>query len=220
MAEAHWPAQLEALLPSVLDRVADAMSARSLETGSAGVESHLMQTVCEELALAVATRPQLDCLVEREKRVELGARWPGVGAVDVVVRLDEEAVLIELKWGASTLYNCLWDVAKLGSALASGVASGAYLFAGAPADVWETAPGSEFFETGDWDVEYLRTRYLAYWQFWEKDVKTRPYELPSRVRTRFVSSAAGIVVGGAWEIRCAAVEPSDWKWVPWQSTLL
>jgi hypothetical protein len=100
--------------------------------------------------------------------------WPGVGPVDLsLLNADgSPAAFLELKWGAGTLYNCVWDLPKMAVALARGLAPCAYLVAGAPAAEWEGGEGSELFGSADWAASELLTRYAHLWKFWRKEVKT------------------------------------------------
>jgi hypothetical protein len=106
-------------------------------------------------------------------RVEL-THWPTVGPVDLVLPGD---IALELKWcnSGDTLLNCVWDIAKLGSAIAEGEIAQGLIVAGAPAAHWaDEAPGVELFARAVYDGDALVRRYESWWRFWCKDVLTRP----------------------------------------------
>jgi uncharacterized protein len=134
--------------------------------------------------------------------------WPGVGPVDVsILKSGTPAALLELKWGAGTLYNCVWDLTKMATAIRRGTSRSAYLLAGAPREDWAAALGSELFEGDEW---LLLRRYEKHWTFWRKDVKTRPLHLPAVVLTRSVLS---VTLANGFELRCVEVlVPTD-EWI-------
>jgi hypothetical protein len=61
--------------------------------------------------------------------------WDGVGPVDVVVCGEDSQpiVFFELKCGSGTLFNCVWDVAKMARAVQLQRTPEAFLVAAAPA---------------------------------------------------------------------------------------
>jgi ribonuclease HI len=129
--------------------------------------------------------------------------WPGVGPVDVaVIKEGELPTLFELKWGVGTLYNCVWDLAKTATAIASGRASSGYLVAGAHGGDWMSALGSELFESDEWETAELLRRYAKHWEFWRKDVKTHPLRIPDVIRTRLIAITSP---WHGWQIRCLEV---------------
>jgi hypothetical protein len=66
------------------------------------------------------------------------------------------AAILELKWGAGKLYNCVWDLPKMAVALARRLAPRAYLVAGAPAADWDGGEGGELFGSATWAASELR----------------------------------------------------------------
>jgi len=175
-------------------------------------ESH-MQAVFVEALRAACSRQAPDLVVKPNRSVKF-EEWPGVGPIDVSL-LDKEGAplaFIELKWGAGTLYNCIWDLAKMAVAVASKHCATAYLVAGAPASEWSSADGSALFAAGDWSTADLYTTYRKYWDFWRGDVKTHPVTLPATVTTGSVAVAELSVCGKPWEVRCGEVSAVDAEW--------
>jgi hypothetical protein len=133
--------------------------------------------------------------------------WPGVGPVDVALLEPDgtNRACIELKWGAGTLYNCIWDLAKMGAAVSLPLTGSAYLLAGAPQSDWERADGAECFASGTRVLFDLFERYPKHWRFWLNDVKTHPRYLPKLVCTTEVATVPFHVRGEPWTMRCTEV---------------
>jgi hypothetical protein len=137
--------------------------------------------------------------------------WRKARPVDVAITFrDAPPVLIELKCGKGTLYNCAWDAVKLALALAEGRTRGlAYLIAAAPTSDWQgEVEGSEIFTLGeDWRAEEFLERYAKHFDFWRVDVPTTgPRRLPERFHTFEFEEIEGFEVEGQpWEIHTGAV---------------
>ncbi len=137
--------------------------------------------------------------------------WPGVGPVDMTLRVPGwQPFLVELKWGAGSLYNCAWDALKLATALAEGVTvATADLIAGAPQASWEKGElGAELFaETEDWDTREFLERHAENFAYWRGEVNTRPRLVPERFSVDVAEDASFPlqIDGVEWEIRSAAV---------------
>jgi hypothetical protein len=200
---------------SPIERLRDAVKAAAAHASSHGLlaspfkERNLQDVFVKGLA-AAGTGPV------KENFSVAFEEWPGVGPVDVALLSDERLpqAFIELKCGTGTLYNCVWDVAKLAVATAHGHAPLAFLLAAAPASDWRGAQGAEFFETLVWSTwTDVLERYKKLWAFWQGDVTTRPKLLPKVIRTTAVGRVA--LVGGRepWELRCAQVQHGSTDWI-------
>lgn len=132
------------------------------------------------------------------------------GAVDLVVDSDEGPVWVELKWAKSygTLFNCVWDAAKLAGAVRAGAAVGGYLVAGAPASEWEKDhPYQGLFTFHSWEDGSIVTSFAKDWRGW---LEENPDTFPSEIVDPIQILPVGFVRGGPddWEIRVArAVAP-------------
>jgi hypothetical protein len=129
------------------------------------------------------------------------------GGVDLVVDSDDGPVWVELKWAKSygTLFNCLWDAAKLAGAVRSGAAVGGYLVAGAPASEWEKDhPYQDLFTFHSWEDGSIVTSFAKDWTGW---LEENPKTFPSEVVDPIQILPFGFVRGGPddWEIRVARV---------------
>lgn len=123
-------------------------------------------------------------------------------------------VFIELKWGAGTLYNCIWDVAKMATCIVSGQCNVAYLIAGAPVGDWQDADGAELFGSGTTALVELYERYSQHWRKWAREVKTHPAFLPQLTCRTAIASAPLRVRATEWELRVVrisrATSTSSW----------
>lgn len=144
--------------------------------------------------------------------------WTKLGRVDVVLHEAERLpIFVEVKCGAenTSLAPCSWDAVKLGTAIAGGNARAAYLLAGAPTAVWQTAArvGAEFFTDAVHETVEIRDRYRAYFAQWEKEPHI-PGRVPAALMTTAVASVGLAIAGTAWEIRASRVEGTGgwWDW--------
>ena len=168
-------------------------------------EADLQVALSERLSGSSELRRELDI---REKRDQPGA-IPGwnPGGVDIVVDSDDGDVWIELKWAKSfgTLFNCLWDAAKLAGAVRAGAAAGGYLVAGAPASEWEKDhPYHGLFNFHSWEDGAIVKDFVKDWRGWrEENQNTFPAEVVDPIQIL----PFGFVRGGPddWEIRVARV---------------
>lgn len=141
-----------------------------------------------------------------ELKVDLEG-WPNVGTVDLAVAVpDGLPVLVELKWGAGTLYNCAWDATKLALAVGERSASLALMVAGAPASDWSSgALGSELFAESAWNIAAFMERHASGFAKWRREVATRPTRLPSAFRSHLRASQVLQIYDQPWEIRMAEI---------------
>lgn len=146
------------------------------------------------------------------------ADWPGVGPVDVALVEDGRVgwAFLELKWGAGSLYNCIWDLAKMAAAVSGEKCGSAYLIAGAPAGEWAGSDGAEFFSSGTTRLVDLYERYPSHWRKWCKAVETHPRFLPHLIGRTALSAVPVSVGAEEWELRCLRVSPAvgSGKWWP------
>lgn len=178
------------------------LSAKALERLSKPITESVLK---RELRFVTEHMQEFE-LDEAERKVNL-AGWPGVGGVDIAATTEgDEIILIELKWGAGTLYNCAWDAPKLATALREGEGSRAFLVAGAPLADWHSpSPGAGLLGSAEWDSAALVDRHAAAFAKWRGDVATRPREIPDRFATKWVAEARLVVEGQEWAVRCAEV---------------
>jgi len=187
------------------------MTALSTVTGGVFRERDLERVLV--VALGEVTRP---FLVSTGHRVDFVEWQPRVGPVDVVLKAKGSAphAFIELKWGARTLYNCIWDAAKMAAAIAACHVERAFLVAGAPAAEFEVGHGREFLGDGSWHAlaDCFQAGYIPYWKKWWHEVKTRPQSLPAEFETGVVAAEAMTIAGDPWVLRASEVRVTGASW--------
>ena len=200
------------LIASALRRVAD--EGVVTETGRAPRERDFRKVFIG--ALSETAREHAPELAVGE--AEYAARmedFPGVGHVDVAVSAHSPMpdALIELKWGGGTLWNCVWDAAKLALAVRVQAGRSGFLIAGAPARAWEKPErGAELFGDSASEIEDFLEAHADLFAFWRKDILTRPRRLPTPVKTSAVARVPMAVGGEPWELRCSRVDaPGEWS---------
>jgi hypothetical protein len=200
MGASFWPgfvtrAALDAI-PDERDRVEHAllaaMRAWAEETASHGTDpAALTEGVFEKELVA-----HLGQLVDARRQVRLRptatqpaalSDWPGVGDLDVKVDLPGGAAWVELKWAksADTLHNCLWDAAKLASALREGRARHGYLLAGVPVSEFKRAGRRpRLFGRHVRGGSSLVDDHKSWWAAWEQEnSRTYPASIPTPIVT-------------------------------------
>lgn len=177
------------------------------ESGMQRVLVGALQMVLAATDLKVIPQPNFAVSLEE---------WPNVGPVDVAL-LEDGGVrwaFLELKWGRGTLYNCIWDLAKMAVAVAGGASGSAYLIAGAPAEDWAESDGAELFASGTTRLVDLFEHYPSHWKKWCREVKTHPRFLPHLIGRTQLSAVPVRVRDEEWELRCVRVSPAagSGKW--------
>ena len=202
-------------IPEKRDRI-EHLLLRALRAWAAGFEldSGDPQKI-RESAFERALVPYLAELTPTQRQINIKGvlnGWPGVGALDIQLYEDTSApIWVELKWAkrAGTLFNCLWDAAKLAQALREGSASQGYLVAGAPVAEWgKVTPYRELFRVCCHSDERLVTNHIRDWSgWWQENQETFPLEIPTPIMTLPVGRATfESARGDPWEIRVARVE--------------
>ena len=186
---------LEAALPDAASRL-ERQQTRPLEKDL----KHALQASLEEKLAGLELEPT-------EHQLDLEG-WPKVGNVDLAIAVpDDLPILIELKWGAETLYNCAWDAVKLALALSEGATRLAYLVAGGPVSEWSAGvPGSELFGVDtEWITAEFMGRHASGFAKWRREVETRPRRLPDTFRSVGHEPVPVQIDGGRWELRWAEI---------------
>ncbi len=152
-------------------------------------ERHLENGLLEKLGDTHKARKQINLKKSAERPAVLNG-WPGVGSLDLELQTPTGTAWAELKWAKSAdyLYNCLWDAAKLATAVREGAADTGYLVAGAPVSAWteeiDYAKVFEFsgFEKGS--ITNFNERFASRWDGWRREnANTYPSEIADPVCT-------------------------------------
>lgn len=147
-------------------------------------------------------------LVVTEAKLRVPGWTPNLGGFDIGMVTGDALVLGETKWADGNLYECMWDLLKLGSVLSLDRIEAGVAVYGAPAKHWQRAEGcSRLFE----DREVL-TRNLIWalpreWQINLDGSTAKPEAIPIVLRLRLLTTASCTVLGKSWEIRAVGVTP-------------
>jgi hypothetical protein len=208
------PVDANQRIANSLSRTAQLLSVRFSEGGSLN-ERHF-EPVFEE---ALQADPLVRVLPGTKPKL---THWRKAYAIDTAALLPDGTKLVaELKWGVGKLYNCSWDLAKLGVVVAEGVADHAYLIAGAPANEWGLGRGAELFSEGEWTPQELLRRFSKHFAFWARDVPTTgPIGLPAAIQTKTVAVVPVTGWKDDWTLRASRVQVSDSTWVAWDEVAI
>jgi hypothetical protein len=144
------PVDLGAALQVALRTTAAAMGRAAVGTPAAGLgeRRHLWPAFLAALRAALPEAregPRVAVIEDHPLGVE---GWPSRVGVDVaLVPVAADGTLgapafLEIAWGGDALAGCVWDLARVGAAAASGRAAAGFVVAGAPARRWrEPAEG-------------------------------------------------------------------------------
>jgi len=132
------------------------------------------------------------------------------GGLDLEISSTDGPVWAELKWAKryGTLFNCLWDVAKLAAGLREGVAAEGFLVAGAPVAEWErNHPYKEFFRFSTHTGSSLFADHEKSWRGWyEENQDTYPKAIATPISTIPVGQAVGRdATGEEWAIKVSRI---------------
>jgi hypothetical protein len=147
-------------------------------------------------------------LVVTEAKLRVPGWTTKLGGFDLGIVARDSLVLGETKWADGNLYECMWDLFKLGSALAIDRVDAGVAIYGSPAEHWTRAEGcARLFE----DREVL-TRNLIWalpreWQINLNGSSAEPLIIPTILRLRLLTATSCDVLGKRWEIRAVGVSP-------------
>jgi hypothetical protein len=113
---------------------------------------------------------------------------------------------IRRKWADGNLYECMWDIFKLGSAVSIPRVDAAVAVYGAPAKHWLRPQScAQLFE----DREVVsRDLILALPKEWSVNLagsSAKPQAVPLLVKLRLLTATTMVVLGKAWEVRAISV---------------
>lgn len=176
-------------------------------------ERDLENGLAEKLRETHGARKQVNLKQTADKAAAIRG-WPGVGGLDLELQVSDGTAWAELKWAKSAdyLYNCLWDAAKLATAVREGAADTGYLVAGAPASAWmrqiDYAKVFDFsgFENGS--ITNYNKRFASCWDGWRREnANTYPIEIADPVCTWPEGQVSSPNPNGSepWIIRVARV---------------
>jgi hypothetical protein len=147
-------------------------------------------------------------LVLTEAKLRVPGWTTNLGGFDLAAVVDNSLVLDETKWADGNLYECMWDLFKLGSALSlDRVAAGLAVY-GAPAKHWQQTEGcARLFEDREVVTRDLIWALPREWQINLDGSSAKPHAIPILLRLRLLTAITCEVLGKSWEIRAISVAP-------------
>lgn len=191
-------ARLSSAIPAAVSRIEERVAARA---ASHAREEDLRGGIADELR----TRAEL---VLTEAKLRVPGWTTNLGGFDLAIVVDNSLVLGETKWADGNLYECMWDLFKLRSAVSLDRVDAGVAVYGAPAKHWQRAEGCAWlFE----DREVL-TRNLIWalpreWQINLDGSTAKPQAIPMLLRLQLLTATTCEVLGRSWEIRALGVTP-------------
>lgn len=147
-------------------------------------------------------------LVLTEARLAVPGWTSNLGGFDLGVVIDNSLVVGETKWADGNLYECMWDMFKLGSALALERVDAAVAVYGAPVRHWQNTEGcGRLFEDREVLSRDLIRALPREWQINLDGSSAKPNVIPMRLRLRLLIATTCDVLGKSWQIRAVGVTP-------------
>jgi hypothetical protein len=185
-------------IPDAVSRIEELVLARSRKYAR---EEELRGGIAHELR----SRGEL---VITEARLPVPGWTHNLGGFDLGVVIDNSLVLGETKWADGNLYECMWDLFKLGSALGLERVDAGVAVYGAPAKQWQKTEGcGRLFEDRDVLCRDLIWALPHEWQINLAGSTAKPNVIPMRLRLRLLNATTCEVLGKSWEIRAVGVAP-------------
>jgi hypothetical protein len=117
-------------------------------------------------------------------------------------------VIGETKWADGNLYEAMWDLFKLGSALSLNRVEAAVAIYGAPAKHWARSEGcGRLFEDREVVARDLILALPREWQINLDGTTAKPHAIPALLRLTLLTTTSCELLGKSWEIRAVGVRP-------------
>lgn len=147
-------------------------------------------------------------LVLTEAKLQVPGWTTNLGGFDLALVVDDSVVLGETKWADGNLYESMWDLLKLGSALSLNRVDAAVAIYGAPAKRWQQAAGvARLFEDREVITRNLILALPREWQINLDGSSAKPHVIPILLRLRLLTAVTCEVLDKTWEIRAVGVVP-------------
>jgi hypothetical protein len=191
-------AQIANAIPDAVSRIEERVVARA---GSHAREEDLRGGIADELR----ARGEL---VLTEAKVRLPGWTANLGGFDLAIVVDNSLALGETKWADGNLYECMWDLFKLGSAVSLDRVDAGVAIYGAPAKHWQRAEGcARLFEDREVVTRNLISALPREWQINLAGSTAKPHVIPMLLRLQLLTATTCTVLGKSWEIRAVGVTP-------------
>ncbi len=192
-------------------RAAEELAQLGLDPSARVRERDLANSLARNLSGAVA-----------ERKLNVPGWDPQPGNVDVFTRdqLGLPALVIETKLkDDNSIFECLWDMAKVLSLASESNVTGAYLVTGTTAANWRRPVAcAELFENGRHNLVGAIRHYGDWWvKYILGDSTGRPQAVPDLMDVRLVAIAGYELNGQRWELRAIHISAApEAKWVPFE----
>jgi hypothetical protein len=161
----------------------------------------------EDLRSGVADALRLDGqLVVTEPRLGLEDWSRNLGGFDLGLLIDDGLVVGETKWANGSVFESMWDVFKLASALrVPRVHAAVAIYAASPKS-WAQSGPAELFANHD---HVIPTLLMQAWPTeWQKNLDgstVQPFAVSTEISLRLLRTATETIFGRDWEIRALQV---------------
>lgn len=146
-------------------------------------------------------------LVMTEAKLAVPGWTKTLGGFDIAMVADDSLVVAETKWADGNIYESLWDIFKLASALAIDRVDAAVAIYGAPAKHWERPDScARLFEDRELACWSLIRHFPKEWAICLAGSSARPLAIPPFVDVALVGREQTEVAGKLWEVRAVRVE--------------
>jgi hypothetical protein len=189
-------ARLSGAIPDAVSRIEERVVARA---ASYAQEEDLRGGIADELR----ARGEL---VLTEARLRLPGWTTNLGGFDLAIVVENSLVLGETKWADGNLYECMWDLFKLGSARSLDRVEATIAVYGAPVKHWQRAEGcARLFEDREVLTRNLICALPREWQINLDGSTAKPHVIPMLLRLQLLTATTCEVFGKQWEIRAVGV---------------
>jgi hypothetical protein len=191
-------ARLSSAIPDAVSRIEQRVLARA---ASHAREEDLRGGIADELR----ARGEL---VLTEAKLRVPGWTTNLGGFDLAMVVDNSLVLGETKWADGNLYECMWDLFKLGSAVSLDRVDAGVAVYGAPANHWQRAEGcARLFEDREVLTRNLICALPSDWQINLDGSTAKPQVIPMLLRPELLMATTCKVLGKSWGIRAVGVTP-------------
>jgi hypothetical protein len=198
--------RISSLVPDAVSRIEERVLARG---GSHAREEDLRGGLAEAMRACGE-------LVLTEAKLAVPGWTVNLGGFDIAVVANNSLVVCETKWADGNLYECMWDILKLGSALSIPRVDAAVAVYGAPAKHWLRPKScAQLFEDRDVVARDLILGLPKEWSVNLAGSSAKPQAVPLLVQLRLLGATPIVVLGKPWEVRAISVsaESSNYQLV-------
>jgi hypothetical protein len=125
-----------------------------------------------------------------------------LGGFDLAIVVDDALVVAETKWADGNLYESMWDIFKLASALSIPRVDAAVAIYGAPTKRWARPDScARLFEDRDILTPKLVRHFPKDWATNLAGSSAQPQAIPVLISAKLIECEPVEVLGKGWEVR-------------------